>query len=165
MKTVLTFLAFLLIAASTILWVRHGGGEAYPDLTSSPEFSANALQEVLAYSEPIGNVAVSRHGRIFFTVHPESRPQGNKLLEYVDGASVPFPSCSALLSCVLSIVRFPNKNKVGKSTNITEEIFSGVEIIWKPRKGVLREPGPTLENLMVNSNYWQYDKCQCKIFR
>jgi sugar lactone lactonase YvrE len=92
MKTVLIFLACLLIAASTILWVRHGGGEAYPDLTSSPEFSASALQEVLAYSEPIGNVAVSRHGRIFFTVHPESRPQGNKLLEYVDGASVPFPS-------------------------------------------------------------------------
>ena len=28
---------------------------------------------------------------MFFTVHPEARPKGNKLLEYVDGASVPFP--------------------------------------------------------------------------
>ena len=92
MKTLLLFLAFLLITAATILWVRHGGGDAYPDLTRTPEISANSLQEVLAYSEPIGNVAVSRHGRLFFTVHPESRPQGNKLLEYVNGAAVPFPS-------------------------------------------------------------------------
>jgi hypothetical protein len=87
MKTVLLFLAFLLIASATILWVRHGGGDVYPDLSKTPQFSANSLQEVLAYSESIGNVAVSRHGRIFFTAHFESRPQGNKLLEYVDGAS------------------------------------------------------------------------------
>jgi sugar lactone lactonase YvrE len=31
-------------------------------------------------------------------VHPESRPRGNKLLEYVDGASVPFPSAGEQLS-------------------------------------------------------------------
>jgi len=67
-------------------------GEPYPDLTRTPLLGADALEEVLAYPEPIGNVAVSRDGRIFFTVHPESRPHGNKLLEYVDGASVPFPT-------------------------------------------------------------------------
>lgn len=92
MKSVLLFLAFLFIVAATTLWVRHGGGNAYPDLTDSPELSNDTLEEVLAYSEPIGNVAVSREGRVFFTIHPESRPRGNKLLEYVDGASIPFPS-------------------------------------------------------------------------
>ena len=92
MKSVLLFLVILFIAASTTLWVRHGGGNPYPDLTRAPEIGADQLEEVLAYAEPIGNVAVSRNGRIFFTVHPESRPQGNKVLEYVDGASVPFPS-------------------------------------------------------------------------
>jgi sugar lactone lactonase YvrE len=92
MKTVLFFLSFLVIVAATFLWVRHGGGDPYPDLTTTPEISANALEEVLAYSEPIGNIAVSQQGRIFFSVHPESRPQGNKLLEYVNGASIPFPS-------------------------------------------------------------------------
>jgi major royal jelly protein len=92
MKSVLLFLIILFVVAATTLWVRHGGGESYPDLTDSPQLGSDALEEVLAYSEPIGNVAVSKSGRIFFTVHPESRPRGNKLLEYVNGASVPFPT-------------------------------------------------------------------------
>ena len=92
MKKVLLFLAILLFGLSTALWIRHGGGAPYPNLLKPPQFSADVLEEVLAYAEPIGNVAVSSSGRIFFTVHPESRPRGNKLLEYVNGASVPFPS-------------------------------------------------------------------------
>jgi hypothetical protein len=92
MKKVLLFLLILLVTAATVVWVRHGGGALYPNLTDAPRLKASALEEVLAYSEPIGNVAVSRDGRVFFTVHPESRPQGNKLLEYVNGASVPFPT-------------------------------------------------------------------------
>jgi sugar lactone lactonase YvrE len=92
MKSVLLFLIILFVVAATTLWVRHGGGEPYPDLTDAPQLGSDALEEVLTYSEPIGNVAVSKSGRIFFTVHPESRPRGNKLLEYVDGASVPFPT-------------------------------------------------------------------------
>ena len=94
MKGVLLFLVILFVTAATVLWIRHGGGAAYPDLTASPQLSASALEEVLAYPEPIGNVAVSSTGRVFFTVHPESRPTGNKLLEYVDGASIPYPSLS-----------------------------------------------------------------------
>ena len=41
------------------------------------------------------SVAVSRDGRVFFTVHPEARPHGNKLLEFVNGASVPYPDGAA----------------------------------------------------------------------
>lgn len=92
MKTALLFIVVLLVTAATALWIRHGGGNPYPDLTGSPQLSSDALEEVLTYSEPIGNVAVNRDGRVFFTVHPESRPQGNKLLEYVNGAAVPYPS-------------------------------------------------------------------------
>ena len=92
MKSVLLFLVILLVSAAAALWIRHGGGEPYPNLTKTPRLAADQLEEVLAYPEPIGNVAVSDTGRIFFTVHPESRPRGNKLLEYVDGASVPYPS-------------------------------------------------------------------------
>jgi sugar lactone lactonase YvrE len=43
------------------------------------------------YHEPIGNVAVSDNGRLFFTAHPEARPVGPRLLEWVDGTAVPFP--------------------------------------------------------------------------
>ncbi len=92
MKGVLLFLVILLITAAAVLWIRHGGGNTYSDLTGTPRLHAEALEEVLTYPEPVGNVAVSSTGRIFFTVHPESRPHGNKLLEYVDGASIPFPS-------------------------------------------------------------------------
>ena len=92
MKKVLLFIVLLLVIAAAILWTRHGGGAPYTDLTTAPELPADELRVVLAYPEPIGNVAVNRDGRTFFTVHPESRPRGNKLLEFVNGASVPFPS-------------------------------------------------------------------------
>ncbi len=92
MRNILLFLVAILIVAASTIWVRYGGGNPYPDLTSTPELDSDSLEIALSYPEPIGNVAVSKSGRIFFTVHPESRPLGNKLLEYVDGASVPFPS-------------------------------------------------------------------------
>ena len=46
-------------------------------------------------------------GQIYFTVHPEARAQGNKLLHYVDGASVPWPSVQVqrdLFDSVLGVV-------------------------------------------------------------
>ncbi len=92
MKKILLFFLVLAIIGSTVLWVRYGGGTPYPDLSTSPLLDADSLEEVLTYSEPVGNVAVNKDGRIFFTVHPEARPQGNKLLEYVRGAAVPYPS-------------------------------------------------------------------------
>ena len=61
----------------------------------------------VTYPEPIGNVAVSRDGRIFFTIHPEGRTQGNKLLEWVDGAAEPYPSGTVqphLFDTVLGLV-------------------------------------------------------------
>lgn len=91
MKILLLFLILLSVSSTTVLWVRHGGGEPYPDLTTAASLGDSAFEEVVSYSEPIGNVAVSRDGRVFFTVHPEARPEGNKLLEYIAGASEPFP--------------------------------------------------------------------------
>ena len=92
MKKLLIFLLTLLVVAAVILHVRYGGGEPYPDLSTPPRIDASRLEEGLRYPEPIGNVAVSRDGRIFFTVHPESRPEGNKPLEWVSGAATPFPT-------------------------------------------------------------------------
>jgi sugar lactone lactonase YvrE len=80
------------IIVVTTLRVRYGGGEPYPDLSTAPFIEEMQLEQVLSYREPIGNVAVSQQGRLFFTVHPESRPQGNKLLEWVEGAAVPYPN-------------------------------------------------------------------------
>ena len=107
MKKILLFLAVLGLVGTIVLWLRYGGGAPYPDLSTAPVLDAASLEEVLSYDEPIGNVAVNRDGRIFFTVHPESRPRGNKLLEYVRGAAVPYPSVgvqSELFDTVLGVV-------------------------------------------------------------
>ena len=91
MKTLLLVLLTVTLVLAVTAWFRYGGGEPYPDLTTAPLLDAEGLEEVLSYPLPIGNVAVSRTGRVFFTVHPEARPQGNKLLEFVDAAAVPYP--------------------------------------------------------------------------
>ncbi len=110
MKKLLLFLLILAVIATVVAWLRYGGGQPYPNLSTPPLLSENELEEVLSYRLPIGNVAVSENGRVFFTVHPEARPQGNKLLEYVDGASVPFPGGAAqrqLFDTVLGVVIDP----------------------------------------------------------
>ena len=91
MKKILLLLLIIIVAFVIAVRIRYGGGDAYPDLSSTPMLSDDALEEVLLYPEPIGNVAVNATGRVFFTVHPESRPQGNKVLEIIDGAAEPYP--------------------------------------------------------------------------
>ena len=71
MKNILLSFLVLALIGTVVLWVRYGGGTPYPDLSTAPVLDASALEEVLAFDEPIGNVAVNRDGRIFFTVHPE----------------------------------------------------------------------------------------------
>jgi len=103
----------LLLSTAAVLRFRYGGGEPYVDLTSQPSYDEGALEAVLGYRLPIGNIAVNEDGRVFFTVHPEARPVGNKLLEFVDGASVPFPDASsqALFDTVLGVV-IDSKNRL-----------------------------------------------------
>lgn len=106
MKKILLFLIVMALIATTVAWIRHGGGEPYPDLSTPPMLSETGLEEVLSFPQPIGNVAVSETGRVFFTVHPEARPKGNKLLEFVEGASVPYPdgaSQARLFDTVLGV--------------------------------------------------------------
>lgn len=107
MKKVLLFLLLLAIALAAVVRIRYGGGEAFDDKTSTPLIDASAVELVYSYPEPIGNIAVNRDGRLFFTVHPESRPKGNKLLELVDGAAIPFPEGAVqqdLFDTVLGVV-------------------------------------------------------------
>ena len=107
MKKILLFVVILIVVFATVARIRYGGGDPYPNLSSSPLLNSDVIEEVLAYPEPVGDVAISMDGRLFFTVHPESRPQGNRLLEFVDGAAVPFPNVSSqlhLFDTVLGVV-------------------------------------------------------------
>ena len=97
----------LLLVLAVVVRLRYGGGCGYPDLTTAPLIDDSGLEQVVSFAEPIGNVAVSPDGRLFFTVHPEARPTGAKLLEWVDGAAVPFPdggSQDALFDTPLGVV-------------------------------------------------------------
>jgi sugar lactone lactonase YvrE len=87
-------LALAAAVAALVAWLGlvYGGGRPYPDLTSAPLLPESALETVVTFEQPIGNVAVSAEGRIFFTVHPESRPAGPKLYEWAGGKAVPFPA-------------------------------------------------------------------------
>ena len=93
-RSLLGLLALVAILMA-VLHFRYGGGEPYPDLSGTPMFAEDALRVVVTSPEPIGNHAVSADGRVFYTIHPESRPAGAKLLEWVDGAPKPFPSDEA----------------------------------------------------------------------
>jgi sugar lactone lactonase YvrE len=106
LRNFLVFLLVLSLGVAITVRVRYGGGDRYQDPSTAPLLDNAQLERVLQYPEPIGNVAVSSDGRIFFTVHPESRPQGNKLLEWVTGAALPYPSGSVqphLFNTVLGI--------------------------------------------------------------
>lgn len=95
MNIVLRILLLLVIVgvlALGALRVYFGPGAHYVNLTASPLVNEAGLEQVLAHHEPIGNVAVSAAGRVFFTVHPEARPRGPRLLEWRDGKAEAFPA-------------------------------------------------------------------------
>lgn len=86
------FICFLVLAI--VLRMRYGGGHYYPNLMTEPILPKTALETVFSFPEPLGNIAVSANNRIFFTVHPESRPGKNKVMEIVDGEAIPYPSAT-----------------------------------------------------------------------
>ncbi|MCZ4409810.1 L-dopachrome tautomerase-related protein [Cryomorphaceae bacterium 1068] len=92
-NTLITITLFLLVLAITGYFL-YGGGEEYPDISTDPIYTANQLEEVFASTWPLGNVAATKDStaRLFFTVHPESRPDTFKLMEIIDGKARPYPS-------------------------------------------------------------------------
>lgn len=91
-------LGLLLALGSFLLWVRctfGGAGEPFPDRSGPPRIPSAAVEVVATLPEPPGNIAVSADGRVFVTIHPESRPATTKVAELVDGQLRPYPSEAA----------------------------------------------------------------------
>jgi len=83
------FLAFILI-----LFIRfwYGGGNTnFPDRSGQPVLTANVLEVVANLDYPPGNLAVSNDNRIFFSLHPEARPE-LRVAELKNGKAVAYPS-------------------------------------------------------------------------
>jgi sugar lactone lactonase YvrE len=92
-KLKITLLVLLVLIGILALVIRliYGGGEDYPDLSGKPLLPVSAVEIAAALDEPVGNVAVSAHGRMFITLHPEARPEKIKLLEWKNGKPLPYP--------------------------------------------------------------------------
>ena len=88
----------LIICLATVLRLRFGGGTEYENLSTEPLYDKHQLELFFSHPEPIGNIAVSKTvdslkaTRVFFTIHPESRPQNSKLIEIVNGQALPYPN-------------------------------------------------------------------------
>jgi Major royal jelly protein len=94
-RNLLTLFVLLAVAAVATVYLRYGGANPYPDVSTAPLLDAGLLEKVFEYPEPLGNGAVAADGRVFFTIHPESRPVGRKLLVWDKGAFKPFPTEAA----------------------------------------------------------------------
>jgi sugar lactone lactonase YvrE len=90
---ILAVLAAIGIVVILAVWLTLGGGERLEDRTTDPTLPGSALEVVVDLDYPPGNIAVSRTGRIFFTLHPDGNPP-HKVLELVDGTPVPYPTAA-----------------------------------------------------------------------
>ncbi len=102
MKILLSLLKYLILTTLIIVTVlmiylrwNYGGGKVYPDISTQPTYGQEDLELFYSHEEPIGNVAAtsdtSREVRVFFTIHPESRPLKTKLMEIRGGKAFPYP--------------------------------------------------------------------------
>ena len=85
---ILLGVGLLLLGAVAFLY--GGRGEPYPDLTGPPLIPEHQIEVAVESERPVGNVAVSQDGRVFYTIHPESRPEGPVLWVHEEGESRPF---------------------------------------------------------------------------
>ena len=70
-----------------------GGGKRLEDRTTAPALPASAIEVVANLDYPPGNIAVSKTGRIFFTLHPDGGPP-SQVHELIDGKPVPYPDAA-----------------------------------------------------------------------
>ncbi|MEM8607315.1 MAG: L-dopachrome tautomerase-related protein [Myxococcota bacterium] len=155
-------LLILIAVIAVILRARYGGGEPYPDLSGEPVFGTDALEVVVTSPEPIGNLAVSADGRVFYTIHPESRPEGAKLFEWINGEPKAFPTeaAQALLETPLGIaidsqdrlwVIDHGNHATGQAKLLAFDLGSGEVVHEHAFDSNVAELGSFLQDLQVDS--------------
>lgn len=93
LRLVITLVVILSVAVLGLrLWFGDGG--AYKDLTTPPAIGEPGLETVLEHHLPIGALAVSATGRVFFATHPDVPAEGPRIFEWRDGEARPFPAAA-----------------------------------------------------------------------
>lgn len=103
LKWALGLVVVAVIAVLCTVWWTFGGGQPYPDLSGPPRLPQGTLEAVVTFDRPIGNSAVSANGRIFFTIHPESKPAPPFLYEWVGGKAEPYAPADGLMETPLGV--------------------------------------------------------------
>lgn len=86
---VLIVLAVLLAGGFLALRARFGGGRRLADRTTDPILHSSVIDHVVDLEYPPGNIAVSKDGRVFATLHPDGDPPTH-LVEVKDGKLEPY---------------------------------------------------------------------------
>jgi len=143
MKTLFKIFALLvLLTVATVVGLRFyfGGAQPYKNLTGAPAIGEPGLHSVLTHPDPVGSIAISAGGRIFFTAHPAGRPEGPRVFEWRDGRAEPFPAAdtqAALLSTPagLALDRFnrlwisdPAGHGLGRPRIVAVDLASGLVV-------------------------------------
>lgn len=89
-------IALVVIVVVAVLGLRlwFGDGGSYKDLTTQPAIGEPGLETVLEHRLPVGGLAVSASGRVFFATHPDIPAEGPRVFEWRDGQARPFPSAA-----------------------------------------------------------------------
>lgn len=88
---IVAILVAVIVVLFTGLRLLFGGGKRLEDRTTAPALPASAIEVVANLDYPPGNIAVSKTGRIFFTLHPDGGPP-SQVHELVDGKPLPYPN-------------------------------------------------------------------------
>jgi sugar lactone lactonase YvrE len=83
--------AAIIVLVYFFLKIQFSGNMYLKDPSTKPTMPESALELVIDTDLPPGNIAVSKMGRVFFTYHPEAKPEKN-LAEIVKGKAVAYPS-------------------------------------------------------------------------
>jgi sugar lactone lactonase YvrE len=110
MRRLIVVLAVVTLAIPVIVRLRYGGGDAFPDRSGAASLAGDVLEVVSDLPYPPGNIAVSADGRVFFTFHPQAAPP-LQVVEWTDGAAVPYPDAATEYHEVLSI-RIDRQNRL-----------------------------------------------------
>jgi sugar lactone lactonase YvrE len=91
-------LAGLVAALLVFVKLRYGGGRPYPDVSTEPLVPAGQVETLVEHPLPLGNVATSRGGRIFYNTHPFTQSQRFTdafVFELVGGQPRPYPDLAS----------------------------------------------------------------------
>jgi len=94
LRGLLRLIVVLIALVATValcVFIVFGGGQRLEDRTSSPTLPSSVLERVVDLDYPPGNIAVSRAGRVFFTLHPDGRPPV-QVVELRNDEIVPYPN-------------------------------------------------------------------------